>query len=107
MNIGIMPKRPPSDGGERDRRERILSTDSEAAFRDFIINQVSPQQDESVLSVGCGPGFETAALARYVGVDGTITGIDVSEEVLAAARDRYGDLPQASFAKGDMLISQL
>jgi ubiquinone/menaquinone biosynthesis C-methylase UbiE len=98
-----MPKQPPSDGGERDRWERILSTDSEAAFRDFIINQVSPQQDESVLSVGCGPGFETAALARYVGVDGTIIGIDVSEEVLAAARDRCGDLPQASFAKGDIV----
>lgn len=98
-----MSERPPSDGDERDRWERILATRTEKAFRDFVFEQVSPRNDESVLSVGCGPGFETAALARYVGEEGEITGIDINEEVLTAARDRCGDLPQMSFEQGDIL----
>ncbi|WP_254547197.1 methyltransferase domain-containing protein [Halomarina pelagica] len=98
-----MSERPPSDDDERDRWERVLSTRTEETFRDFVFEQVRPRKDESVLSVGCGPGFETAALARYVGEGGTITGIDVNEEVLAAARDRCGDLPQASFEQGDIV----
>ena len=88
---------------EQDRWERILSTRTEETFRDFVFEQVRPHADESVLSVGCGPGFETAALAQYIGEDGSITGIDVDEEVLAAARDRCGELPQVSFDRGNIV----
>ena len=88
---------------ERDRWERVLSTRTEETFRDFVFDQVSPREDESVLSVGCGPGFETTALAQYIGEDGSITGIDVDKEVLAAARDRSGGLPQVSFDHGDIV----
>lgn len=91
-----------SDNNERDRWERVLSTRTEETFRDFVFDQVNPGADESVLSVGCGPGFETEALAQYVGEDGSITGVDVNEEVLAAARDRCGGLPQVSFGQGDI-----
>ena len=92
-----------SDDDERDRWERILSTRTEETFRDFVFDQVNPGADESVLSVGCGPGFETTALAQYIGGDGSITGIDVNEEVLAAARDRSGELPQVSFDQGNIV----
>lgn len=93
----------PPDGDERDRWENILSTPTEVAFREFVLKQVNPRADESVLSVGCGPGFETEALAEYVGQDGVITGIDVNEDVLAAARARCNELPQVSFERGDIL----
>jgi ubiquinone/menaquinone biosynthesis C-methylase UbiE len=91
-----------SDEEERELWERILTTDLEAEFREFVIDQLALRPDESVLSVGCGPGFETAALAQHVTEDGNITGIDPNEEVLAAARDRCEDFSQVSFTRGDI-----
>lgn len=43
---------------------------------------------ESVLDVGCGPGFHIAELADLVGDDGRVTGIDPSAAMLAAAASR-------------------
>lgn len=81
--------------------ERILSTPSEAAFREFVLQQVPLQPDDRVLSVGCGPGFETAALAQRLGESGQTTGVDVNEHVLAAAEERCADLPDVSHLHGD------
>lgn len=91
-----------SDEEEGELWERILTTASEEKFREFVIDQLALHPDESVLSVGCGPGFETAALAQHITEEGSITGIDLNEEVLAAARDRCSDLPQVSFRQGDI-----
>lgn len=89
-----------SDEEERALWEQILMTPAEVEFREFVLERVAPSAGESVLSVGCGPGFETAAIAHRVGEGGTVTGIDVNEAVLAAAEDRCGDLPQVSFEQG-------
>lgn len=91
-----------TDGEERELWERILTTAPEENFREFVIEQLSLHPDDSVLSVGCGPGFETAALAQHVTEEGRITGIDLNDEVLAAARDRCGDLPHVAFKQGDI-----
>ncbi len=37
-----------------------------------------------VLDLGCGPGFTSCELARFVG-SGTVTGLDISEELIAVA----------------------
>ncbi|WP_157972600.1 methyltransferase domain-containing protein [Saliphagus sp. LR7] len=66
------------------------------------VDQLSLRSDESVLSVGCGPGFETTALAQQITEEGHITGIDLNEEVLTTARDRCSDFPQVSFKQGDI-----
>lgn len=97
-----MAERELSDDEQRDLWERILTTRSEEEFREFVFDQLDLRPDESVLSVGCGPGFETEALAQRLGEDGRVTGIDVNEEVLAAARDRCGDSPRVSFKRGDI-----
>jgi len=91
-----------SDGEERELWERTLTTPSENRFREFFVDRLNPSPDESVLSVGCGPGFETAALARKVSEGGRITGVDLNGEVLAAARERCGDLPQVWFGREDV-----
>lgn len=91
-----------SDEDERELWERLLTTRTEEQFREFVFDQFDIRPHESVLSVGCGPGFETQALAQRIGEEGSITGIDVNEEVLTAARDRCDDLPQVSFDRGDI-----
>ena len=49
---------------------------------------LSLQPGERVLDVGCGPGFLLAEMAAEVGVTGWLSGIDVSADMLALARDR-------------------
>ncbi len=92
----------PTEKEERELWEDVLTTEAEENFREFVFEQLDVRSDESVLSVGCGPGFETAALAERIGEDGRITGIDVNEEILAAARERCADSPQVSFDYGDI-----
>lgn len=91
-----------TEAEQRELWEGHLTTATEEAFREFIIGQLTLRPDDSVLSVGCGPGFETAALARQITEEGSITGIDLNEEVLTAAKDRCSDLPQVSFEQGDI-----
>jgi SAM-dependent methyltransferase len=43
------------------------------------------------LDIGCGCGNQTLALARQIGAGGHITGVDISEPMLALARQRAGD----------------
>ncbi len=53
-----------------------------------------------VLDIGCGCGDTTVALARAIGPDGHVTGIDVSAPMLAVAADRL-----KSFAQADTLLA--
>jgi len=50
--------------------------------------------DLRILDVGCGAGWLSSALDRY----GTVTGVDLADEVIARARTRY---PSATFVAGD------
>lgn len=47
--------------------------------------------DDEVLDVGCGPGVISGLIAEYVGRKGTVTGIDINDELLATARQLNGD----------------
>jgi len=59
---------------------------------------------ERGLDIGTGIGFLACELAREVGPGGRVTGIDLSEELIQAAREkakREGVADQASFAVGN------
>jgi len=57
----------------------------------------------SILDIGCGPGNITAELASRVG-DGNVIGIDLSKEVIEAARRDFESPAQGnlSFRSGDV-----
>jgi SAM-dependent methyltransferase len=62
-----------------------------ALVEDLLVDQVvgvAPRSAASVLDVGCGTGATTVALARRLGPGTSVTGVDVSEAMLAAARER-------------------
>lgn len=89
------------DEDEARMLEDILTTSSAESFRRFVRDRLNLRPDESVLSIGCGPGFETAVLAEDVGERGRIHGIDINEATLDSAEERCADLPQVSFEYGD------
>ena len=63
----------------------------------------SPAAGERVLDVACGTGLVTLAAARAVGPDGRVVGIDLSGQMVDAARQRAAErqLSNVSFARMD------
>jgi arsenite methyltransferase len=51
---------------------------------------------EHVLDIGCGPGLLVQEMAREVGAQGSVAGIDVSGDMLALAQARCASIPNAS-----------
>ncbi|MDI1365852.1 MAG: methyltransferase domain-containing protein, partial [bacterium] len=49
---------------------------------------LAPRAGERILDVGCGCGQTTLDLAVRVGSEGQVTGVDISEPMLAVARAR-------------------
>jgi ubiquinone/menaquinone biosynthesis C-methylase UbiE len=54
-----------------------------------------------ILEVGCGLGDDAASLARLVAPGGSVVGIDGSESMITAARDRHRDIDGLSFEVAD------
>lgn len=96
-----MSNRGSSSRDETEMLERILTTPGAESLRQFVREHLNLRPDESVLSIGCGPGFEPATLAADISERGRVLGLDVNSETLAIARDRCADLPQVSFGQGD------
>lgn len=59
---------------------------------------------ETVLDLGCGGGIDVFLAARRVGPQGKVYGLDMTDEMLALARDnqRKAGILNAEFIKGEM-----
>ena len=66
---------------EADRYDSMLRPLGELAM-----DAADLESGERVLDIGCGSGATTMALAQLVGPTGAVTGIDLSEKMLAPAR---------------------
>ncbi len=58
------------------------------AVTDYLVERTQPQPGEAAIDIGCGTGATTLALARRVGPEGRVLGIDVSVPMLERARAR-------------------
>jgi SAM-dependent methyltransferase len=65
--------------------------------------EIGVRDDSSVLDVGCGHG-DLYAFLNARGFRGPYTGVDLSPELIASARERF---PAAHFVLGDVLESAL
>lgn len=89
------------DEGMIESMDRVYRTDSMVRRRAFVREKLAPDPGDAVLSVGTGPGFEPLGLARAVGKDGRVLGVDASPAMLAVARERCADRPQVTLQTGD------
>ena len=55
---------------------------------DMLLARSAVAPGEKVLEAGCGTGAATVPLAEAVGDTGEVVGIDISEPMLVAARER-------------------
>ena len=88
------------------------------ALQDVLDQQIRPlgraamervgiASGERVLDVGCGPGDTTVELARRVGPRGAVTGLDLSEPMLASARKRAAGIGNVTFQQADAQTTRL
>ncbi len=52
---------------------------------------------EAIADIGCGNGFMTVDLARAVGSNGKVVGVDLSDAMLKSARARCEEFPWVTF----------
>ncbi len=83
------------------RVEALYSTSDVIAQRQQVIQALAPRVGERILDIGSGPGFLALDMAHAVGSSGRVTGIDISESMLAIAQDRCADQPWIEFRKVD------
>ena len=57
----------------------------------LLLNSLRLNGGESVLEIGCGTGAVTLPLAKAVGEHGRVVAVDISEPMLAVARQRVGE----------------
>lgn len=67
----------------QETQDRLLAPISQA-----LIARAEPRPGERVIDIGCGCGATTLLLAAQVAPDGHVLGIDISEVMLARARER-------------------
>jgi len=84
-----------------------LQTRLDELFRPLTqvaLDHAAPQPGERVIDIGCGCGATVLELARRVGPRGHVLGIDISEHMLARARQRIAEAActQAELALADM-----
>lgn len=83
------------------RVEAIYLTSDVVAQRFEVLQTLAVEPGERVLDVGSGPGLLAREMARQVGGQGAVKGIDVSENMVAMARARCAKLPWVEFTTGD------
>ena len=73
---------------------------------DLLLARSAVAPGEKVLEVGCGTGAATVPLAEAVGDTGEVVGIDISEPMLAAARERisHSGLRNITLLKADAQV---
>ncbi len=61
--------------------------------REKITDQATVNLGQTILEIGCGPGFFTEALAQKVGVDGKVIAQDVAPKMIAKLKKRSRRFP--------------
>ena len=66
----------------------VIAGSTEKKYRDWGLEKLSAQPGEKILEIGFGTGHCLVSLAKAVGPTGRVIGLDISDGMLAIARDR-------------------
>src|SRR5215813_8344020 len=89
---------------DNETSERLIAvyvTPDVVAQRKQIVQAVHLQPGERVLDVGSGPGFLASTIADRVGASGHVSGVDISEPLLAVAAAHCAHQSWVDFRYGE------
>ena len=84
--------------------EAVYQTPDIIAQRHRTLTALEPREGERILDIGAGPGLLVADMAAVVGPGGHVTGLEISDSMLAVARQRFASSAIAdriTLVKGD------
>ncbi len=99
-----MTTRPLFDADASTKLEAVYRTPDVVAQRHATLHALGLQAGERALDVGAGPGFLVAEMAEQVGPNGHVTGLDISDSMVALAQRRCAKEPiksRTTIVKGD------
>ena len=94
----------PIDFRDPANRRTYSDREADASWREAVVGLVDPVGAD-VVDIGCGGGTYTLAWHELGAT--TVTGVDSSDPILAAARESHGHLPGVSFRQGDAAATGL
>lgn len=68
----------------------VISSSSQPEIMATMLEQLDVQLGHRVLEIGAGTGYNAALLARLVGPTGSVTTVDIDDDIVAAARAHLG-----------------
>jgi ubiquinone/menaquinone biosynthesis C-methylase UbiE len=81
--------------------ERMYSAPEVVAQRNQVLRAMALREGEVVLDVGSGPGMLAKEMAEVVGSSGVVSGIDMSEPMIALCRQRCAEEEWTDFRVGE------
>jgi trans-aconitate methyltransferase len=80
-----------------------------APIGDALLARADYQAGETVIDLGCGGGATTLAIAQAVAPSGKVMGVDISPDLVSAARERAvkSSVPNIEFTCADASTVQL
>lgn len=84
----------------------VLSLNQDKYWRKFTVEQTGVRAGSKALDVCCGTGMMTIELAKKVGPQGEVIGLDINEEMLETARRHIKGSPYENaihFVKGNAM----
>lgn len=70
-----------------DAHGRAISSSSQPAIMTIMLEQLGVEPGHRVLEVGAGTGYNAALLAHLAGPSGSVTTVDVDDDIVSAARE--------------------
>lgn len=67
-----------------------------------VVERMQLSTGDRVLEIGCGPGYFSQELARWV-PRGSLVLFDLQEEMLSLAKERLRGVPNVEYARGDAM----
>jgi ubiquinone/menaquinone biosynthesis C-methylase UbiE len=83
-------------------QRRIAETSDLYRRRLAVLDVLDPRPGERIIEVGCGGGALLPSIGAAVGPGGRVVGIDISEDQIAAARERCADQSNIETAAHDL-----
>jgi ubiquinone/menaquinone biosynthesis C-methylase UbiE len=83
----------------------LLARGRRGRYHDAVLDRSGIRPGDSVLDLGCGTGTQAVSAARRVGPGGSVVGVDISAEMVSAARrksERAG--LEISFERADAAV---
>jgi protein-L-isoaspartate(D-aspartate) O-methyltransferase len=72
---------------KRDEHGRPISSSSQPAIMAVMLEQLGVEAGHDILEIGAGTGYNAALLDRLVGPSGSVTTVDIDEDLVVGARE--------------------